>query len=129
MPDFTYVCPWEGDGTDENPFVPKVHLYHQVWRAVDGRLDPALAGGVSIVEAFDVPGNVHAEIISDDDIDLLIPANVAALSQASIGQSHTSIPDFIEALRERCGEDNPPFKRVEQLSQEARKTAKLSRSS
>jgi hypothetical protein len=79
---------------------------------------------VALVVAIDVPGNVHAQIIQDDDIDLLIPANVAALSQAHIGQSHTSIPDFIEALRERCGEDNPPFKRVEQPSLNGRKVTK-----
>jgi hypothetical protein len=124
MPDFMYICPWIGEGSTENWFRPAVAEFHDTWRAIDGRRDPEQPGGVAMVEAFDVSGSVHAQIILDDDIDLLIPANVAALSQAHIGQSHNSIPDFAEALKELRGEDNPPFKRVEQPSLNGRKVTK-----
>jgi hypothetical protein len=117
MPDFTYVCPWVETETEEGTlaFFPKVHQYHQTWRAVDGRTDPALPGGVAVVEALDVPGNVHSDIIADPDIDQLTPANVAAQSQAHIGQSHGDVPSFVAALRERRGDDNPDFKAAQAL--------------
>jgi hypothetical protein len=101
-----------------------VHQFHQTWRAVDGRRDPAQAGGHALVQAFDAPAQAHADMIASGEIKEITGQNVSAIFLADLQVSVRSIAEANEALKELCGADNPPFKRVERLSQDSRKVTK-----
>jgi hypothetical protein len=117
-----YLCAWEGDGSSESPYVPAVHRFHQKWRAVDGRRDPALPGGHALVEAFDVSAQAHDDMIATGEIKEITPSTVAPTFWTDVRVQAGTIAEAQEALKELCGVDNPPFKRVRRPDPEARKT-------
>jgi hypothetical protein len=116
-----YLCAWEGDGTAESLYVPATHRFHQTWRAIDGRRDPALPGGHALVEAFDVTAQAHDDMIASGEIKEITGQNVAATFLSDVQVSVRDLDEAREALKELCGADNPPFKRAEPRAQESKR--------
>jgi hypothetical protein len=107
-----YLCAWEGDGSKESPYVPAVHRFHQTWRAVDGRRNPALPGGHALVEAFDVAAQTHADMIASGRVKEITEQNVETTFLSDVKVPARSLAEAREVLKDLCGADNPLFKRA-----------------